>query len=442
MGLRDIVLGGLIGLSLPFVLARPFYGVLVWSWIAYMAPHRYCWALYNAPIAAIVGALLIAGFLFSNENKKLPQSPIVTSFILLLLWFCISHAVHPVSDSAWAEFTKIFKIMAVTLMIMMIINTRERVHLMMWVMVCSVGYFGVKGGLFTILKGGQYPTSGPPGSFFEPNNEAALTMLMTMPLLGYLQLQATNKWIRRGLVAAIVLCAFSVIGSYSRGAFLAGFALIAVVALRSRHRFAFILAVLVLLPPALAFMPQKWHDRMATLQDNPEENDGSARGRLNAWGVAIGVANNNLTGGGFDTFNARNFSLYAKIDPDKPRDVHSIYFQILGEHGYIGLILFLALAFNTLRATSRIITRARGDPDLKWAADLARMVQYTAVAFAVGGAFLGLAYFDYYYQIIAAVAVTDHIVRRHVAGQVPEPAPAYGGGRANALPAASRTLSS
>jgi probable O-glycosylation ligase (exosortase A-associated) len=84
-------------------------------------------------------------------------------------------------------------------------------------------------------------------------------------------------------------------------------------------------------------------------------------------------------------------------------DAHSIFFEVLGEHGFVGLALFLLLGVMTWRTASWIIRHARGDPQKRWAADLAAMVQVSLVGYASGGAFLGLAYFDFYYTLVATV---------------------------------------
>ena len=38
--------------SIPLILSRPFFGIIMWSWIAYMAPHRLTWGVaYDFPVA-------------------------------------------------------------------------------------------------------------------------------------------------------------------------------------------------------------------------------------------------------------------------------------------------------------------------------------------------------------------------------------------------------
>jgi probable O-glycosylation ligase (exosortase A-associated) len=149
-------------------------------------------------------------------------------------------------------------------------------------------------------------------------------------------------------------------------------------------------------------MPQEGFDRMETIKTY--QSDASATGRINAWHMAVNMAKDRPLGGGFESFQPGTFALYAPV-PDEVHDVHSIYFEILGEHGFVGLALFLALAFMTWRSAAWIIRRTRNDPENRWAGDLAAMVQVSLVGYACAGAFLGLAYFDYYYTLVAVVVL-------------------------------------
>jgi probable O-glycosylation ligase (exosortase A-associated) len=165
-------------------------------------------------------------------------------------------------------------------------------------------------------------------------------------------------------------------------------------------------------PPALLMMPETWWERMGTIQNY--EEDRSAMGRINAWRFATNLALERPTGGGFETFRAQWFRLYAPI-PGDVHDAHSIWFEVLGEHGFVGLGLFLALGFMTWRRAGGIVRLARDRPDLAWASDLARMIQVSLVAYASAGSFLGLAYFDLYYHLIAVTVIVAALVKKAVA---------------------------
>jgi probable O-glycosylation ligase (exosortase A-associated) len=169
----------------------------------------------------------------------------------------------------------------------------------------------------------------------------------------------------------------------------------------------------------LSVMPQQWYDRMATIQDY--SSDPSAVGRINAWKMAFNMAKDRPLGGGLDSFHDYTFALYAP-DPGDVHDSHSIYFEVLGEQGFVGLGLFLALGLMIWRTASWVISRARRDREKRWAADLAAMIQVSLVGYASAGAFVGLAYFDFYYTLIAIVVLCKTVLISDSASRVAEPA--------------------
>ena len=120
-----------------------------------------------------------------------------------------------------------------------------------------------------------------------------------------------------------------------------------------------------------------------------------------------------IGGGGFDTFQREAYAQYAPDERDL--DPHSIWFQVLAEHGFVGLGLFLLLWLATWRTGAQIIALCRERKDLTWARDLAAMIQAALIGFWVGGSFLGLAYWDYPYILIAILVLTKGVVQRRLA---------------------------
>jgi len=217
------------------------------------------------------------------------------------------------------------------------------------------------------------------------------------------------------MVACMVLCAASILGSWSRGALLGGAAMCFMLWLKTRNKWLTGAVMSVALVAFLAFLPEGWFERMSTIKDY--QQDQSAMGRINAWGFAVNIANERpLVGGGFRAFTPELFMKYAPTPTDF-HDAHSIYFEVLGEQGYVGLLLFVSLALIAFRTCGRIRRKAQPRPDLAWAGELAAVIQVSLVGFGVGGAFLGLAYFDLPYSLMAIVALTNAYVDRALAAQ-------------------------
>lgn len=401
--MRDIVVTLIILGSIPFILKRAYIGVLMWTWIGFMNPHRLCWGFaFNQPFAMVIAIATLVALLISREPKKIPWTRESILLVLFMGWMLLTtiFAVYP--QVAWPHLEKVAKIQLMIFVTLILMQSKERINLLVWVMALSLAFFGVKGGIFTITHGGVFHVRGPSGSFIGGDNEIGLAMVMTVPLLRYLQLISTKVWVRHSLTIAMGLTALAAVGSQSRGAMLGIVSMGTFFWMKSRNKvFTSLLAVAAAVL-IMSVMPQQWFDRMATV--STYEQDSSAMGRINAWQMAYNMALHRPFGGGFDSFQPAMFAAYAP-DPENIHDSHSIYFEVLGEHGFVGLALFLLLGLMTWRSATWIIKRARRDPEHRWAADLAAMVQVSLVGYASAGAFLGLGYFDFYYTLIAVIVL-------------------------------------
>jgi probable O-glycosylation ligase (exosortase A-associated) len=413
--MRDFILVAFLFGSVPFILWRPAIGVFLWVWVSVMAPHRMTFGFaHDLAFGQLIAISTLVGILFSREPKRLPVTPVTVVLFLMLLWINVSTFFALDTDLALPMWERVMKIQLMVFVALCILHSKQHIQLLLWVVALSVGFYGVKGGLFTLRGGGELLVWGPPGSFIEDNNSLALATVMTIPVVYYLFQQTKNRWLRWGLLGAVVLCGFSVLGSYSRGAFLAIAAMMAFLWWKSRGKLVTAFALALLIPIAIGIMPDKWEERMWSIQTY--EQDDSSLGRINAWNMAINLANDRpLVGGGFGIDNEKVFSRYAP-NPDDLHAAHSIYFQILGEHGYVGLMLFLLLWFFVWRDASWIIRHARSHGELQWALDLARMIQVSLVAYAVGGAFQNQAYFDVPYNLLVALVLTRLLVEKEIKG--------------------------
>ncbi len=403
--MRDIFVTMVVFGSIPLIFMQPYIGILVWSWLGYMNPHRLAWGFStNFPFAMIVVIVTVVALLFSKEPKRIPWTSESKLLLIFILWMLVTTFFSLYPDLAWLQLEKVVKIQFAIFLTLILINSREKIHALTWAIALSLGFYGIKGGIFTIITGGSYHVWGPEGTFIGGNNEIGLALIMTIPLMRYLQLNTQRPWLRYGLVGAMVLTTVAVLGTQSRGALLGITAMGLFLLIKSRKKSLMIILLAMAVPVMLSFMPQSWFERMGTIKTY--EQDASALGRFDAWKFAFQQAvDRPLTGGGFEVFAGRI-------------DAHSIYFEILGEHGFVGLILFLSLGVMAWRTGSWIIKNCKGQPELKWLSDLAAMLQVSLIGYAVAGAFLGLAYFDMYYHLVAMLAICKLLYLKAQAGEV------------------------
>jgi probable O-glycosylation ligase (exosortase A-associated) len=406
--MRDLLIACIVFGSLPVILKRPFWGILMLAWLGYMNAHRLCYGfMLSMPVVQIVAIVTLAGMLASKEVKRMIWSREIVMLVIFIVWMSITTTQAFYFELASEQYIKVIKIQILTFMTLLMLNSRQRVHLFIWAIVLSLGFYGIKGGIFTILNGGAYRVQGPVGTFIEGNNELALALVMTIPLMRYLHLQERNQLIKNALAGGMLLSAISAVGSQSRGALVGLVLMGAIFWTKSRNKLSTALLIAISIALIAGIMPDAWYARMNTIETY--DRDDSALGRINAWWTAWNVAKDRATGGGFMMFQSSVFQQYAP-EPGRIHDAHSIYFQVLGNHGFIGLLLFLLLLVLTWLSCGAIIRQAKKNPDLKWAQDLGAMVQVSLAGYLSAGAFLGLGYFDYIYHLIAVAVVVRHLV--------------------------------
>jgi probable O-glycosylation ligase (exosortase A-associated) len=411
--MRDIVVLSIIACGAVYALRRPWVGAILSVWVSLMSPHvQFGWRAASMPVAQAIALTTLLGWLMSADRQNPFKGAPTRWFLAFWVWICITLPFSFYFDPSYLLWERSMKINLLVLMTLGLINTRKKLEWLIGIIVISLGYYGVKGGVFTVLTGGNYRVWGP-GGFVEGNNELALAMVMLLPMVRYIHLHAANRYIRWAALGTLLLLPFTILGSHSRGALLALFAMGALLWIRSERKILGGVLFVAIAAAALAFMPAHWWERMETIQGY--EQDASALGRINAWWNAWNLAKANLFGGGFMMYTRDVFAMYSP-DPDRVHAAHSIYFQVLGEHGFVGLFIFLGIGAATWMYCQRLIAAGRSDANLKWAADLGAMTQVSMVGFAVGGAFLSLAYFDMPYYQMVAVVVAHRLVVAHRAG--------------------------
>lgn len=405
---------------LPLALARPFVGVLLQAWISFMDPQHLIYGFAaDLPWAQISFAATIIGCFVAREPKRLRLD--ASGWLIVLFMICISlTCLTALAPEAMVEvkWEAVMKMYLFVLIAGILLTDRSRIHALLWAMVISLGFYGVRGGLFTIMTGGSNRVYGPPDSMISDNNHIAVALLVTLPLMNFLRLQSPHRSVRIALAIAMMLTFIAVLGSYSRGAFLA----LGVGALfiwwNSSRKLLFGPLLVVGIASGLALMPSAWTARMATIDNY--QHDASAEGRLGIWGASWQIAlARPLTGGGFMAPYVQ--SIVDEFDPGvRARAVHSIYFEVIGEHGFPAFLIWIAINLTGIANTIRVRKLSRLKPELEWCNDLAKMGQVSIIVYLVGGAFLSLSYWDYYFTLLAILAATCRLAMAET--RVPRPA--------------------
>ncbi len=417
MALRDLFVFAMVFGFLPQVFSKPHVGILLWSWLSYMNPHRISWGLaMNFPFAQVVAISTMLGMLFSKEPKRIPLTGLTVLWLFFIAWMCFTTIFAMFPDDAYIQLIKVLKIQLVTFFTIMLMGSKERLNMLIWVIVLSLGYYGLKGGIFTLKSGGNFHVWGPPGTFIEDNNGLALALAIVLPLMNYLRIISQNRWVRLALLISMLLTSISIVGSQSRAAFISGLSVAAFLWLKTKNKLITVIAIMLLIPALFAFMPQSWHDRMTSIYTTNEEGkrEGSAQDRIIQWKMTLNLVQHRPMGAGFSPWSTLTYQLYSSdAPPGYAAAVHSIYFSTLAEHGWPGLGMFVTILFMAWRTGSRTIRQCRGQPDLEWLANLTKMVQLGLIAYCTGGTFHTLAYFDLPWHLVAIMVLGRTIAEEH-----------------------------
>lgn len=400
--MRDLAMGAIILTLVLYGFKYPWIGVLAWTWVSTMNLQAYTWHLSSMPIAATIAISILVGVLVTKDRKNWYVTRETAVLMLFMGWMCLTFPFSYSVGDSWPLLNRVLKIDLMVLVATVVLYSKRHINLLAWILAISIGFYGVKGGLFTLATGGNYRVWGPTGTYIEGNNEVALALVMIIPILRYLQLTSESKWIRRGLLAAMLLCAIAALGTQSRGALLAIGAMGAVMWWRSDKKLGVAMLMIPIVFGLLAFMPDTWWERMDTIGDYQE--DGSAMGRINAWWMAFNLAKSNFMGGGFSIYTREIFGVYAP-NPFDVHAAHSIYFMVLGEHGFVGLALFLLLWIFTWSSAGYLRIQGKKQPQTVWLSHLGAMCQVSIAGYAIGGAFLSLSYYDLPYNILVLVVL-------------------------------------
>ena len=424
--MRDVIVLAIILGAVPICLISPYFGILMWYWVTYFNPHRFTWAYaYNFPVAMAVAVPTLGGLLFAK--KSLRSLFTIESLLLMVLWawlvFTYIHAQGiPLfagnMASARYEMDHISKILMMTLVMILVVTSKQKLRGVMLVTGLSLGLLAVKGAIFGARTGGEYRVWGPPDSFLSDNNAFGLALNMAMPILFYLAREEKRRWIRYLLWICFFASILSVLLTYSRGGLLGLAIVMLALTLRSKHKMAGATLLGFAAFSVLIFAPDAWMGRMDRFFKG--DLDSSAEQRLVAWGTAWNLARDYpITGGSFDVLP--NVSVFQRYEPRslplgyKSTAPHSIYFQLLADQGFVGLGLFLLLLASCFWSLTRMRRRTAHVPECTWIRNYSYMIEVSILAFMTSGAFLGFVYLDVIYQMIGAVSALKVIAREELA---------------------------
>jgi probable O-glycosylation ligase (exosortase A-associated) len=426
----------ILAILVPGLLAsiRSRYAALVmYLWFALFRPQDWLWIdITSLRLSLVLGVLLLLPGLVSGIVPNLTH-PLSVGMIMFFLSALVSqaHAVNPDFGWVWVDF--LGRLLLACMMITTLADNSKRIAGVVGIVGGSLGFHAAKAGLAYVVGGGTRFADGLSGAFVD-NNGYALGTVMIMPLL---LVTAQNidliydgrflKWLRRGLYCAVILCAFAVVGTYSRGGFLSLSGAGLVYVLLQKRRFTALASVLAVVSLFLAVVPipESYLKRLETIQTYEKVGEDSALSRPHFWKVGLRMVAENPFGIGLKQYEFA----YDKYDFlhgrfGSKRAVHNSHVQVLAELGYLGETawagLFVYAFIVCLRVRSRSKTAHLDTRTAYFLFTTANGLLTSMTGFLIGGTFLSLALNDLTWLTFGMVAAVDRMSARCIAEPVPQ----------------------
>jgi probable O-glycosylation ligase (exosortase A-associated) len=421
---RDLAFIGFLLAIFGMGLRRPFLFVLAYVYIDIVSPQRLTYLLLNSvPISLIAVVLAVGGWAVFDDKKDVRVAPRQFLIGLLLVYCGITtlHAdfpVHALDKWAW-----VWKSLAFAAFLPLTLRTRLRIESLLLFMILSAGSIIIVGGIKTLAGGGGYGEL----NLMVTNNSGlyegsiistvAITIIPIILWLGKYGTIFKPDWrVKLFCYALVFACLLIPIGTSARtGLLCIGF--LAVLMLReTKRRVLYLGGLAIAAAIAVPFLPASFTERMGTIEGY--KADPSASTRIEVWKWTWGYVKDHPFGGGFDayrqneirydTVQVTDHGAQATVDKtlqvDAARAYHSSYFEMLGEQGWPGLTLWLMINLGGLIRMEVLRRRYRRSTDEQeaWIAPLAGALQTAHLVYLLGGAFVGIAFQPFVFELIGA----------------------------------------
>ena len=430
--MRDLAFVAFLAGLLTLGLKRPFLFVLAYVYVDTVSPQRLSYFLLNSiPLSLIVALLAMGGWAIADRKDQLSFSVRQGLLLLLVAYAGVTtlYADFPVDaaekwDSAW-------KTIVFALVLPFTLRTRLRIEAVLLFLTLSAAAIIIVGGIKTVLSGGGYGVLNlmvdNNSGLYESSTISTIAIAL-IPIILWFTRHGTifaPDWRVKAFAAGLIFaCLLMPIGTEARTG-LVCIAVLGVLMLRDvKRRLLYIAGAGLLALAAIPFLPSSFTNRMGTMQEL--QADESAGTRLAVWAWTWDYAQHHPFGGGFGAYRSNRIQVQmvntqsagdvqvvtTQTEADEGRAYHSAYFEMLGEQGFPGLILFLLIHIVALVRMEVVRRRYRKAQDKAWVAPLATALQHFQIIYLVGAAFVGIAYQPFTLMILGVQIGFDTLLAR------------------------------
>lgn len=412
--MRDLFFLVLFPAFIFYGFKAPIVSLCLWLWTSLYPLQNWLYGIGLALRFNLTFSLVTIFSYIFMKNK--PEFRTTSLFVLIIIFFLHSSLGVAINgyDYQWNSFENFFKGIVFFVMTTLILRKREHFEAVLAFVVLSLCVYGATEGLKYISSGGGHSVRGILGPLGD-NNKVALGLNMCLPIILYLVNQFEHKIIKYGLRSIFVLCILAVLGTASRGGFVALAFFLVYFWWSNGRKLSYIFPLIIIVGLASQLVPDSWYERMNTLKHT--EESGSLDHRVTFWKVnLLAGLDHPMVGVGFDgtanimtwhqykyDLDSINFFIYTP-PPEKGFVAHSIYFETMGNQGVLGFLIFLLILLLYFLKINQLRKYYTTDD---WQYHLLTAMKVSVAVYCIGGAALNGAYFELLYLNFAIVICLD-----------------------------------
>lgn len=418
----NLALACFVLMMLALGLRRPFIWVLLYLYIDILAPQKFPFSLLaSVPISLIAFVLAVVGWALFDDKTGLRFSFRQALLLVLLIYCGISTQTADFAAAAAGKWDWVWKALVFAIFLPLTLTTRLRLEAASLVMVLSASAIMIEGAIKTLAGGGGYNML----KFFVNDNTGlyegstlATVGIALVPLALWVSRHGTifpPDWRTRLFGLGVGFAALLIpVGTEARtGLLCAG--LLAVLMLRTVKNRGLYIAMMALAGViAVPLLPSSFSKRMNTIENH--KADESASTRIAVWTWTLHYVADHPFGGGFEAYRGNKLVIDTQSassaggvttmkdgeTTDAGRAFHSAYFEMLGEQGWAGLVLWLTIQISGIVQLEHALRHLRKstDPRDKRDAAMALALQQGHIVYMLGACFVGIAFQPFIYMLI------------------------------------------
>ncbi|MEE9393070.1 MAG: O-antigen ligase family protein [Planctomycetota bacterium] len=414
MSLRFAFLLVLVPLLLVLSLRRPLWGLFSLMFMYYFRPDVWGKPGWWRPVEWLSIATFVS-WMMRGKSIRIAPVFLVSVFLLFTMVICSERAIAS-KQTSYDTTLIILKLVFAQFIVIQTVRDMNTLRVFLWVNILA-NLWTLKSALVQTIAGGGARVDLGAGQGGGANY-LAMVFVMGLPILYFRYLHG-SKLERKIALMIAPLYVIAVVGTGSRGGFLALFFTMAFLSIRSGKKLAGFIVMLLLSAVFVIAIPQEKWERFTNTFSGEGKEAASKNSRLRLWAGGLKMFKKSpITGVGHDNYQILSPSIVGVFAGKNPIPydsalegrpgyegfvAHSTWIQSLADSGLIGSIPFFSLFIMSFFTLYRV-RRLKLPPDIeKQVRVSSQILEAILWAFIIGSSFASHFKLDFLWWYFGAV---------------------------------------